>query len=186
MTVLVNRFQGLATLSASSNDFRSLKSPIESDTLVSLHLEENFFNSLSSISPLSKLRNLKSLYLRNNSISQVYDCTAPLSSDGKLEFPQSLEYVDLSYNAIGAWSFVNDLQTVFPGLTGLRISHNPLFEDASKNDGKLLTVDESYMLTLARLANLSTLNFSNVRTASLLRVLPRLTPDMRLDLLERA
>ena len=85
-----------------------------------------------------------------------------------MKFPESLSYVDLSYNAIGDWPFVDNLNDVFPGLTGLRVSHNPLYEDAGvvEADGKIdpvaMGVEEGYMLTLARLEGLKSLNFSNV------------------------
>ncbi len=133
--------------------------------LVSLTLEQNRFRSLSSLFPLTKLINIKSLLLRNNIIDSVYDRNEVPPKDPttqKLQFSQSLEYVDLSYNAIASWPFIDELLKVFPGLTGLRISHNPLYEDPTTNDGKAMGVDEGYMLTLARLGNLKSLNFSNV------------------------
>lgn len=162
---MAGHFSSLTSLSASYNDLSRLKSPLFSDTLVSLTLEKNAFISLSSLSPLTSLPNLKSLYLRDNVIVNVHDLDYPASNASatrELRFSKSLDYVDLSYNAISKWSFINDLHNVFPGVTGLEISHNPLYEDPTKNGGKAMGVDEGYMLTLARLGNLKTLNFSNV------------------------
>ena len=162
---MAGQFSSLTSLSASYNDFIRLKSSLYSDKLVSLTLEKNAFKSLSSISPLTSLSNLKSLFLRDNTLNSIQDPDGTATNDTtnrKLRFSKSLEYVDLSYNAVSKWSFIDELQNVFPGLTGLRISHNPLYEDRATNDGKVMGVDEGYMLTLARLGNLKTLNFSNV------------------------
>lgn len=133
--------------------------------MVSLTLEKNAFTSLSSLFPLTDLPNLKSLFLRDNAINSVRDLDNTAADDSparELRFSTSLEYVDLSYNAIGKWSFIDDLQHVFPRLTGLRVSHNPLYDEPAVNNGKSMSVDEGYMFTLARLGTLKTLNFSNV------------------------
>jgi len=162
---VADHFSSLTTLSASYNDFSRLDSPLCSDTLISLTLEQNAFESLISLSPLTSLLNLKSLSLRGNALSSVHDLDDTAATDStsrELRFSESLEYVDLSYNAISRWAFIDDLRNVFPGLTGLRTSHNPLYEEPAANEGKAMSVDEGYMLTLARLENLKTLNFSNV------------------------
>lgn len=77
-------------------------------------------------------------------------------------FPLTLTDVDLSYNEITTWSFIDALQSVFPGLTSLRISHNPLFTNLQAADGKSLSAEDGYMLSLARLSNLRTLNYSPI------------------------
>lgn len=162
---MAGRFPSLISLSASFNDFNRLNSPTCSDTLVSLTLEHNAFKSLSSLAPLTSLQNLRSLLLRHNVINSVHDQDDIAANDSKTcepRFSKSLNYVDLSYNAISTWSFIDDLQNVLPGLTGLRISHNPLYEKPAANDRKVMSVDEGYMLTFARLGNLKALNFSNV------------------------
>lgn len=164
---MTSHFPSLTTLSASSNDFGHLDHPLSSNSLVTLTLEQNSFTSLSSLGPPTKLPNLKSLYLRYNDISSIHD-NRPLTSiespNRELKFSNSLSYVDLSYNAIRSWSFIDNLQDVFPGLAGIRVAHNPLYEDPAANDGKIMGMDEGYMLTLARLRNLTNLNFSNVST----------------------
>jgi tubulin-specific chaperone E len=57
---------------------------------------------------------------------------------------------------------MDSLSTIFPGLTSLRISHNPLFRQLTAPDGRILSADDGYMLTIARLAGLKTLNYSPV------------------------
>lgn len=75
-----------------------------------------------------------------------------------------MRYLDLSYNAIASWKFVDDLDYCFPGLTELRLSHNPIYEtglDSQSSGG----AEEGYMLTLARLGKLTNLNFSKITAA---------------------
>ncbi len=79
-------------------------------------------------------------------------------------FTTNLQEVDLSYNAISSWNFIDRLDQVFPGMTTLRVSHNPLYENLkSAAGGKKLLPEDGYMLTMARLGRLTQLNFSKVR-----------------------
>lgn len=132
-------------------------------------MEYNNFTSLSDISVLVGLPSLESLHLKGNQISQV---RSPDNSDAGKEtvasFDSRLRYVDLSFNSISSWAFVDALPDVFPGLTALRLSHNPVYDGGSSVDvsaTSITTVDEGYMFTLARLANLKILNFSNISPA---------------------
>lgn len=87
-----------------------------------------------------------------------------------LVFAKSLQDLDLAGNGIQDWTFVDSLGAVFPALTSLRISHNPIYEKLHAADGRPLDADDGYMLTLARLSLLTRLNFSAVgsfNTASL-------------------
>ncbi|KAH0545107.1 hypothetical protein GP486_008468, partial [Trichoglossum hirsutum] len=138
-------------------------------SLSTLSLERNNFTSLSALSSLTALQSLQRLSLKSNKINAITDPAPPVRWDEmELQFSKSLSYVDLSYNAINDWPFIDALHDVFPGLTGLRLSHNPLYEDAGEveKDGKAnpvaLGVEEGYMLTLARLKGLKSLNFSNI------------------------
>lgn len=161
MTCLASSFVSLTSLSVSSNELSCLSPHLPPQNITKLTLESNDFTSLSSLAPLTKLHNLQSLYLRDNPISTINDSTTSASS---LAFSSALTYVDFSYNAISSWSFINQLQDVFTGLTGLRVSHNPLY-DSSTDGQSSMGIDEGYMLTLARLGRLENLNFSNVNTS---------------------
>ena len=79
-----------------------------------------------------------------------------------LLFPQSLQDVDLSYNEISSWQFIDELAGVFPGMTSLRTSGNPLFRRFEDAKSTSQNADEGYILTIARLGRLETLNFSRV------------------------
>jgi hypothetical protein len=137
-------------------------------------LEYNCFSSLAALSVLADMPSLKSLYLGHNRIATIEQPggTTPDKAVMSLRFHPRLSYVDLSYNGIDDWAFIDRLQQAFPGLTGLRVAHNPLYEGG--NGRAAMGVEDSYMLTLARLENLKTLNFSHVRPP------PPFPPDCRI------
>ena len=151
---ITHQFPTLTTFSASSNFYSSLTSHVLNPTITDLTLEENLLSSLSALEPITKLPNLQRLVLKSNKISEI---GTPIP-----KFPQTLKEVDLSFNEISTWSFIEQLEHVFPGLTSLRVSHNPLYETLNAPDGRKLTADDGYMLTLARLGNIKTLNHSPI------------------------
>jgi hypothetical protein len=122
-----------------------------------LSLEDNYFTAFSDIQPLTKLPHLQRLVLKSNRISDSTRPGEPLPI-----FPISLTEVDVSFNEIANWALINKLETIFPGLAALRISHNPLYHSLQAADGRALTADDGYMLTLARLGNLKSLNYSPI------------------------
>ncbi|KAF3053193.1 hypothetical protein E8E11_011620 [Didymella keratinophila] len=151
---ITQQFSTLTTFSASSNFYSGLTPHTLNPTIIDLTLEENLFPSLAALEPLTKMPNLQRLVLKSNKISNI-GTPAPI-------FPSTLKEVDLSFNDIKTWSFVETLTHVFPGLTSLRVSHNPLYEALQSPDGRALTADDGYMLTLARLGALKTLNHSPI------------------------
>lgn len=154
---LTHLFPSLTTFSASSNLYTELTSYIPNPTVVDLTLEDNHITSLSSIECLAKLPNLQRLILKSNMISEIVSAGASAPS-----FPKTVREVDLSFNEITTWSFIEELIHVFPGLQSLRVSHNPLYGSLQAPDGRALTADDGYMLTLARLGQLKTLNHSPI------------------------
>jgi hypothetical protein len=99
---------------------------------------------------------LRNLHLKGNSIVDIAgeNVAAPV-------FSTSVQYLDVSYNQIEKWSFVDKLPAAFPGLTGLRITHNPVY-DIKGDDAKASSSEEAHMFTIARLAVLRSLNFSEI------------------------
>ncbi|KZM22790.1 uncharacterized protein EKO05_0001443 [Ascochyta rabiei] len=151
---ITHQFQALTTFSASSNFYSSLTPHLLNPTITDLTLEDNLFPSLSVLEPLTKIPNLRRLVLKSNKITEI-GIPPP-------NFRDSLKEVDLSFNEITTWSFIEQLEHTFPGLTSLRVSHNPLYEALQAPDGRSLTADDGYMLTVARLGNLKTLNHSPI------------------------
>ncbi|KAK5006298.1 hypothetical protein LTR16_005899 [Cryomyces antarcticus] len=127
-------------------------------TINSLTLEDNHFKTLGDLLTLTKLPNLRSLNLKKNAIAAVTrsdsDVTMPTMTNADFAFSASLTSLDISYNDITRWSFIDDLHVIFPGLTSLR--------NLKAADDKLLSAEDGYMLTIARLSRLKTLNFSPV------------------------
>jgi hypothetical protein len=157
---VAKRFRSLKTLTASSNSLRMLYVPLSTPHLTFLTLEYNLFESLSDLSELSSISTLETLRLKGNYISRIAQSPRP-----NFTFGSKLGYVDLSYNDVADWSFVDALADVFPGLRALRLSHNPIYEGASIGMGQVTSIEEGYMLTIARLAKLTALNFSNITAA---------------------
>lgn len=151
---ITHQFSALTTFSASSNFYSSLTPHVLNPSITDLTLEENVFPSLAALEPLSRIPNLQRLVLKSNKISEI-GTPAPV-------FPKTLKEVDLSFNEITTWSFIEALSHIFPGLTSLRVSHNPLYDALQAPDGRALTADDGYMLTLARLGALKTLNHSPI------------------------
>ncbi|TVY54097.1 Tubulin-specific chaperone E [Lachnellula suecica] len=154
-------FKDLVNLEVSSNHLRKLTCPLNMTTLKSLTLEYNEFSSLLDLKTLTKLESLENLHLKGNNISRI----VPNQNGETLKFGSNLHYVDLSYNSITNWEFVDDLASVFPGMTALRLSHNPVYESRVNNTGSATGADEGYTITLARLGSLRTLNFRNITDA---------------------
>jgi tubulin-specific chaperone E len=164
------KFPTLATLSADSNQLLSLPAaplPTLSSSLLSLNLEFNEFSSLVDIASLSELKALRNLHLKGNNIA----CIAPADSDAEPPvFSPTIQYLDMSYNRVASWSFVDDLPACFPGLTHLRFTHNPIYDDpdptfTTQAPNKAASTEEAYMITVGRLGNLKALNFGTISPA---------------------
>lgn len=114
---------------------------------------------MSQLDCLTALPGVKHIGLRNNRISRT---TSFAQSRPPLTFSKTVSDVDVSSNLISEWSFVNQLSHMFPGLTALRLSSNPLYEDLADAEGAKLVTNDAFMLTIARLADLQALNHSKV------------------------
>lgn len=154
---ITHLFPTLLTFSASSNLYNALTPHTLNPLIVDLTLEDNLLTSLSALESLTELPNLQRLILKSNKLSEITQSGSPIPI-----FSSTLTEVDLSFNEISTWTFIEQLASVFPGLTSLRVSHNPLYESLQAPDGRKLTADDGYMLTLARLGNLKTLNHSPI------------------------
>ncbi|KND95341.1 Tubulin-specific chaperone E [Tolypocladium ophioglossoides CBS 100239] len=128
-------------------------------TLTSINLEYNDFHAMSDLASLTALKALRNLHLKGNSITGMAapGTTAPI-------FPPSLQYLDVSYNDIQEWSFVDALSAHFPGLAGLRLAHNPV-HDKHGGETKAPSSEESHMFTIGRVASLTSVNFTQIKPA---------------------
>ncbi|KAH8675787.1 hypothetical protein BX600DRAFT_453575 [Xylariales sp. PMI_506] len=160
---VATKFPTLSVFSVDANQLSSLPhTPLSTltTTLVSLNLEFNNFTSIADVSSLREMKSLRNLHLKGNHIVSI----APAGSDSSFVFSDSLQYLDVSYNRISSWSFVDELSTTFPGLTHLRFAHNPVYENPDPEYSvQSKTIDEeAYMITIARLPGLKVLNFGTI------------------------
>ncbi|KAF2460934.1 hypothetical protein BDY21DRAFT_314817 [Lineolata rhizophorae] len=164
---LANLFPNITSLSLSGNQYTTLPLGYLSSPITVLTLQDNKFSTLTDLLPLTRLATLQRLILKQNKISDATkpEERDPTGSKNKLPiFPVSVTDVDLSHNAISTWCFIHALGEAFPGLTSLRVAHNPLYRDLRHpaDDSRPLTADDGYMLTVARLPKLKSLNFSTI------------------------
>ncbi|KAK8083473.1 hypothetical protein PG996_002254 [Apiospora saccharicola] len=160
---VATKFPALANLSLDLNQLSTLPAvPLKSlsKTLVSLNLEFNEFTSFMDIASLSELKSLRNLHLKGNNISVITSNVA----DPAPVLSSSVRFLDISYNQVSEWTFIDDLSTTFPGLTSLRFAHNPIYENPdpelsaqSKSIG-----EDAYMITVGRISQLEKLNFGNI------------------------
>lgn len=157
---ITSLFSNLKILDVSDNKLAQLHFCTLPYCVTEVKLENNLFETISDLGALTALPNLKRLILRSNKISVIWP-KGQTSSDTP-KFSKNLLELDVSYNCIDNWRFIDQLKLVFPGMTSLRIANNPLYEDLRSPVGKALKADDGYMLTIARLGQLKVLNFSPV------------------------
>ncbi|KAF4768529.1 hypothetical protein HAV15_002858 [Penicillium sp. str.  len=165
IAAIAYRFPSLTSLTASANQLTEITCALPS-TITTLTLEHNEITSISALRHLAALPKLKHLSIRGNNISTVNPNTTDTTLD--FQFPQNLRSLDISRNNITSWTILNKLPTTFPGLTTLRITANPLFDQPPLppsviEASKPMTVDEAFMLTLSRFpSSLTILNYSTI------------------------
>ncbi|KAJ5496129.1 hypothetical protein N7539_001245 [Penicillium diatomitis] len=169
---VISRFPSLTNLVASGNQVNNIAVPVSGIRITTLILENNEFESLSALRPLAELPTLQHLSLRGNNIHTI--SADPEQAKRSWTFPPSVTSVDLSRNKISSWDFVNQVPLLFPGLTTLRMTTNPLYDQSplppaiaaatsSMSASQPMTLDEAFMLTLARFpASLTVLNYSTI------------------------
>jgi hypothetical protein len=163
-------FPTLKTLSLAQNELESI-APSETSQMISLPsietlvLEKNAFRSLSPLASMSSaFPQLKNLSLQQNRIDKIGELNAAEISN--LSLFESLRSLNLSRNTISDFAFVDQLALLFPNLTSLRISNNPLYENpsASVPGQPNARSDIPYSFTVARIPSLKVLNYTTITT----------------------
>lgn len=149
---IASTFPALTALSAAGNEYTCLPPCPALPKLTALNLENNELSSVDDFEVLGRLPSLQTLNLKSNSIAII---------NSKATFT-SLRSVDLAFNAIATWTSVDALHGAFPALDSLRLSHNPLYDALKTPSGKQLSLEDGYMLTVARVGTLVRLNYSEV------------------------
>ena len=122
-----------------------------------LDLSDNHITTLSALRHLATPSHCpRTILLKRNQISTVATHNYPT-------FTLPVSELDLTYNTIQTFAFFNDLtQATFPALKHLRTTGNALYTSLTSADGKPLKPEDGYMLTLARLPHLETLNYAKI------------------------
>ncbi|KAH9845300.1 PAC2-involved in the stabilization of microtubles [Teratosphaeria destructans] len=133
-------------------------SPVFPKHLSTIDLSGNLFMSIEDVGPAFADGQAKTVVLKNCNITTV-NRSAEFSS---LAPCLNVEELDLRHNDIASWTFFNSLAATFPNLLHLRTTGNPLYQDLMSAEGKPLSAEDGYMLTIARIATLQTLNYSKI------------------------
>lgn len=149
----------LLSLSVANNELKSIGSEALPENIQTLDLAGNNFTAFSDLTNLNAYPKLKSLLLKHNQIDTAFqNC----SDDPPSTLSTSIDSIDLAHNTITSWHFFNALPVAYPNLAHLIVANNPLYANLTSAEGKPLTTEDGYMLTIARLPNLQTLNFSRI------------------------
>ncbi|KAI0154830.1 Thioesterase/thiol ester dehydrase-isomerase [Xylariaceae sp. FL1272] len=164
MVHIATNFKSLSGLTASTNQLSGLPATpflSLSSTLTTLSLEFNNFTAIAHVASLGALTALRNLHLKGNNIASI---RLAGTDDSLPIFSSSLQYLDVSYNQVASWAFVDELPVCFPGLVSLRFAHNPIYDnpDPEHSINAKNVTEEAYMFTVGRLANLKTLNFGTI------------------------
>lgn len=146
VSAIVSTLPRLESLTVEDNHF-SGGIQLNLGVLVStLSLADNKLRTLSGISIVGG--NVKSLVVKKNAISSI-GASPPAT--------QTLRSLDLSSNALHDWSQIDSIATAYPHLTSLRTTNTPLFAISPTQ-----SATDAFMLTVARLPHLQTLNHSTI------------------------
>ncbi|KAK3075556.1 hypothetical protein LTR53_000994 [Teratosphaeriaceae sp. CCFEE 6253] len=156
--LLRDQFPQLHALTATYNQWATASALGLPASLRALDLSNDAFTSLADLPSIAS-SSVDILILKNCHISALMK---PLTSQAsRLTFP-SVRELDIRHNSISSWSVFDALPITFPALKHIRTTGNPLYTDLQTHDDKPLTLEDGYMLTLARLPSLETLNYSKI------------------------
>jgi hypothetical protein len=170
-------FPSLKTLTLSSNELHFFgnvrrKEELRCSSVTTLVLENNKFKDLSSLPILVSLfPNTTSLSLQGNIVSEIGLDGLRYADPPRFD---KLETLNLAGNKIGSYTFIDSLPGLFPNLTSLRISRNPLYawtqgdggqgDEVGRQVASAAADSTSYYLTLARIPGLKSLNYTSITT----------------------
>ena len=149
----------LKTLSLSSNNLGAFP-PTDAvvHSVKTLLLENNILADLRSLPHVFKcFPDLDMLSMKGNIIQD--HSLRPES----IQFP-TLKILNLSRNHINGYSFIDMLPSIFPNISSLQVSQNPVVQSASYGDQKQVSTEPhtSFYLILARIPNLESLNYTKI------------------------
>lgn len=149
-------FPNIRKLTVARNGLSSICPGLLPNGVQNLDLSDNDFSKLADLAALGSCPNLQILTLKRNRVQAVDIATDnhPLNA--------SIETLDLARNAVSSWSLIDALAGAYPALKHLITTANPIYEGLQSAEGKPLASQDGYMLTIARLPQLSMLNYSKI------------------------
>ncbi|TKA82906.1 hypothetical protein B0A55_01163 [Friedmanniomyces simplex] len=156
--LLQHHFSGVQTLAATNNEWS-----VASDAgglppgLKTLDLSNNDYTALADLSSVA-CSSVETLVLKNCTIATIVNTA---STNLRPVF-RSVQELDVRHNKVAVWNFFDQLPASFPSIKHLRTTGNPLYSNLRSHDGKALAAEDGYMLTIARLPSLETLNYSKI------------------------
>ncbi|KAI7220759.1 tubulin-specific chaperone [Hortaea werneckii] len=149
-------FPKAETLVACNNEWERLSEAQPPTSLKTLDVSGNLFESLSDIATLKGTPDIHTLIAKNCQIRSAGDYNTLRSR------LHTVAELDIRGNSITSFAIIDRLAADLPSLRHLRTAGNPLYTSLVSPDGKPLTAEDGYMLTVARLPKLETLNYSKI------------------------
>lgn len=149
----------LKSLNLNENQFTHFSDIVNVNSIshvTTLELSSNLFTAVSDFAVISALPHLQTLAVNHGTIRRISN------GNKKLRFGSTLRRLEFAFNEIDDWDFINNLDDVFPGIQSLRISHNPLYQSLQTIEGRPISHEIGYLLTIARVAHLKMLNYSSI------------------------
>ncbi|CAK4031213.1 Hypothetical predicted protein [Lecanosticta acicola] len=149
---VATHFPNLTELLAAQNGLKRVGPDPMPKNLKRMVLSGNEFGTLNDLESLAQCERLEELLLKHCHVSMARTGERPLS--------ETIRSIDLSHNRIVSWTFFNVLEEAYPNLKQLHVGGNPLYKDLKSAEGRALTAEDGYMLTIARLPRVEYLNYS--------------------------
>ena len=148
-------FDSVNTLIATNNEWTDLPFRELPASMKTLDVSDNSFETLADLNGI-QTSSVETLLLKDCSINSTGGASSPA-----LGFASIME-LDIRHNRIADWPLFNALPAIAPKLKHLRTTGNPLYAGLKSAEGKVLSAEDGYMLTIARLPALDTLNYSKI------------------------
>ncbi|KAI7192303.1 tubulin-specific chaperone [Hortaea werneckii] len=156
LSMAVSFFPNAETVVAYNNELDRSSGVQLPTSLRTLDVSGNLFESLSDIATLKGTPEIHTLIAKNCRICSTGDHDVLRSN------LRTVVEIDIRGNSIASFNFIDRLAADLASLRHLRTAGNPLYTSLMSPDGKPLTAEDGYMLTIARLPKLETLNYSKI------------------------
>ncbi|KAI7011462.1 tubulin-specific chaperone [Hortaea werneckii] len=156
LRIISSFFPNAETIVACNNEWDRLSEAQLPTSLKTLDVSGNLFESLSDIATLKGTPEIHTLIAKSCQIRSAGDYNILRSR------LHTVAELDVRGNSIASFATIDRLAADLPSLRHLRTAGNALYTSLMSPEGKPLTAEDGYMLTVARLPKLETLNYSKI------------------------